>query len=327
MKTKKTFAAIISFCIFSSALFSQSLPAYVPADGLLGWWGFSGNAHDESGNGNNGVVNGASLTADRHSIPNSAYSFNGTTDYIEVADTPTLRLNNTDFTFSFWVKIDTYTTPATAFIVKRNSGNYNGWLLVANSAFNNRLELKTSQGADPRLFSDSTLSESVWHHVALVYHQTSTVDFYFDGILSSSHPVGGLSFSANCTAAMRFGHDTQTPPGSYFLNGSMDDIGIWNIALSAQEILNLYLETTTSVNQLGETNFGFYPNPANDVIYIYANANAKETPMRISDITGRTIKTGYVNESNSIDVSMLHHGIYFLHIGGQTQSTRKFVKL
>jgi hypothetical protein len=326
MKTKKILTTIITLCIFSSALFSQTLPSYVPTDSLLGWWGFTGNANDESGNGNNGVVNGASLAADRHSNPNSAYSFNGTTDYIEVADAPSLRLNNTDFTFSYWVKIDTFTTPVTAFIIKRAIGNYNGWLLVANGSFNNRLQLKTSQGTDPSVESDSTLSEGVWHHVVLVYNQSSTIDFYFDGILSSSHSSGGLSFNANCTAVMRFGHDTQTAPGSYFLNGSMDDIGIWNRALTAQEISNLYSETTTSVNQLGATYFEFYPNPINDVIYIYTNATVAGTLMRITDISGKTIKTEYIKESHLIDVSVLQSGLYFLQIGDRNPNTRKFVK-
>ena len=49
----------------------------LPTDGLVGWWPFNGNANDESGNGNNGTVNGASLTTDRNGSLNSAYSFNG----------------------------------------------------------------------------------------------------------------------------------------------------------------------------------------------------------------------------------------------------------
>ena len=45
------------------------LPDYVPSNGLLGWWPFSGNADDESGNGRHGTVNGATLTADRNGNP------------------------------------------------------------------------------------------------------------------------------------------------------------------------------------------------------------------------------------------------------------------
>ena len=50
--------------------------------GLVGWWKFDGDATDSSGNGNDGTVNGATLTTDRHGQANSAYSFDGVDDYI-----------------------------------------------------------------------------------------------------------------------------------------------------------------------------------------------------------------------------------------------------
>ena len=52
--------------------------------GLVGWWKFDGDATDSSGNGNDGTVNGATLTTDRHGQANEAYSFDGVDDYILV---------------------------------------------------------------------------------------------------------------------------------------------------------------------------------------------------------------------------------------------------
>ena len=49
------------------------LPDYLPTEGLVGWWPFNGNANDESGNGNDGVVNGATLIEDRDGNPNATY--------------------------------------------------------------------------------------------------------------------------------------------------------------------------------------------------------------------------------------------------------------
>ncbi|MBK7851597.1 MAG: hypothetical protein IPJ66_10800 [Bacteroidetes bacterium] len=51
--------------------------------GLLAWYPFCGNATDQSGNGNDGTVYGASLTSDRFGQPGNAYSFNGSNNYIE----------------------------------------------------------------------------------------------------------------------------------------------------------------------------------------------------------------------------------------------------
>jgi hypothetical protein len=61
---------------------NAQIPNYVPTNGLVGWWPFNSNANDESGNGNNGTVNGAILTTDRFGQANSAYSFDGVNDNI-----------------------------------------------------------------------------------------------------------------------------------------------------------------------------------------------------------------------------------------------------
>ena len=66
---------------------NAQVPSYVPSNGLAGWWPFSGNANDVSGNGNNGTVNGATLTTDRFGNPNAAYSFDGINDYIRCTST------------------------------------------------------------------------------------------------------------------------------------------------------------------------------------------------------------------------------------------------
>jgi hypothetical protein len=54
-------------------------------NGLVGYWPFCGNANDMSGNGNNGTVNGATLTKDRFGNTNSAYSFDGVNDFISIS--------------------------------------------------------------------------------------------------------------------------------------------------------------------------------------------------------------------------------------------------
>ncbi len=66
---KNELSLFISIFILVGQLQAQTqIPSYVPTNGLVGWWPFNGNANDESGNGNNGTVNGASLTSDRFGI-------------------------------------------------------------------------------------------------------------------------------------------------------------------------------------------------------------------------------------------------------------------
>ena len=93
------------FLLFSIPSFSQGVPNYVPTDSLVGWWPFSGNANDLSGNGNNGIVNGASLTTDRFGNSNSAYNFDGVNDFIDVSYSSSLGIQQF-FTSSMWIYMD-----------------------------------------------------------------------------------------------------------------------------------------------------------------------------------------------------------------------------
>ena len=82
MKNKNTFLSIILFFGALATSVAQPVPSYVPVNGLVSWYPFSGNANDESGNGNHATVNGAVLTNDRFSNPNAAYAYDGVNDYL-----------------------------------------------------------------------------------------------------------------------------------------------------------------------------------------------------------------------------------------------------
>ena len=87
---KALFIFLINCCILTSAI-SQTIPPFVSANGLIGWWPFNGNADDDSMNGNEGQVHGAKLTTNRFDKPNKAYSFNGIYDYITVGNDKWMR--------------------------------------------------------------------------------------------------------------------------------------------------------------------------------------------------------------------------------------------
>ena len=98
MHNKRNLLLVIIIIVFSNTLLSQ-----IPTNGLVGYWTFSGNANDSSGNNLNGTVNGAVLTQDRFGNSSSAFNFDGIDDYILVNDDDLLSFPNNEFTFSFWV--------------------------------------------------------------------------------------------------------------------------------------------------------------------------------------------------------------------------------
>jgi len=258
---------------------NSQVPNYAPTNGLLAWYSFTGNANDVSGNSYNGTNNGATLTTDRFSNPNSAYSFNGTSNYIDVNDAAPLRLSNTDYSISFWTYVNAYSMGGgTAFIYKRSNGSQNGWGLGVDQGTQNKLMMVTSESTDPRGYSISTLPLNGWHHVTVTYSLASQeIKFYIDGLLDNTttgvdnnyNPVGGMpSPNANCSSVMRFGQDTKN--NSYWLNGKLDDIGIWNRTLSECEISDLYNAQLGSLNTSAtqtETALDTYTWPINNQTY------------------------------------------------------------
>ena len=73
-----------------------------PANGLVAYYPFNGNALDESQNGNNGTIYGASLTKDKSGKLNSAFSFDGN-DYISVNNKSSINFDTSDFSISMWI--------------------------------------------------------------------------------------------------------------------------------------------------------------------------------------------------------------------------------
>jgi trimeric autotransporter adhesin len=100
MKLKSILLTAAATISLATATMAQ-VPNYVPTNGLVGWWPFNGNANDESGNGNNGTVNGATLASDRNGNANASMDFLQN-QYIEIQS---LYQNNIGgYTISAWFK-------------------------------------------------------------------------------------------------------------------------------------------------------------------------------------------------------------------------------
>ena len=103
----KKYSFVFVLMLIVSPIMAQNIPSYVPKDGLVGWWPFNGNANDESGNGNDGIVHGASLTNDRHGNSNKAYNFNGAGNFIDFISNKSFNILN-DITISCWSKPENF---------------------------------------------------------------------------------------------------------------------------------------------------------------------------------------------------------------------------
>jgi hypothetical protein len=215
---------------------------------LIGYWPLDGNGTDLSANGHNGTIVGAvTATADRFGNAGQAMHFSasaGSSSYLTIPDATDLQLWGNDFTINAWVRLDNYSPGDMSQIIsKHNSSPYTGWG-AAISGFNwGTAGLNQGYSLFGSGMAGTSLDESAhnigtgatWHMLSYVYHTSvNTVDMYIDGHLDySSHP----SSEGFSTAPVTIGYNTVK---NYGLNGDMDDIRLYNGALLAANITDLY---------------------------------------------------------------------------------------
>jgi uncharacterized protein (TIGR02145 family) len=244
----KTYKVLLSFflILISGMGFSQSVPSYVPTSGLVGWWGFNGNAQDGSGNGNHGTVNGAILTTDRFGNQNSAYDFDGVDDWISITNSSLVSGNQ--LTVSCWVR---YSAGNYGYII--STGNQNDYTISQDNSTTVNTFVYASSSLPTIIAHNVPNSNNIWRHILMTYDGVA-LKTYINGTLIAVDNASGNIYSWQ-PDHLTFGTynlygDPFTSATIQFYNGNIDEIGIWNRALTPQEITNLYnsqLPTQTSL--------------------------------------------------------------------------------
>jgi hypothetical protein len=234
MINKKLLLLFIGLIMTTQMIFSQ-VPSYVPTNGLVGYWPFNGNANDESGNGNNGTTNGTTLTTDRFGNANSAYNFvSANNNYITINNTIG-NFGTSDFTISVWYLSTNQNS--SHLLNKRFDQDFGNWWEITKYLFGiNENDDNSNYGVinNTQLQLDYT-----WYNIIVTRSGTS-LKYYIDGVLFQSTTtsiVHNISNSNNLVIG------SVITPFSGVLqshDGKIDDIGIWNRALTQQEITNMY---------------------------------------------------------------------------------------
>lgn len=323
----------------TSSMMAQNLPNYVPANGLVGWWPFNGNANDESGKGNHGTVNGATLTTDRFGNVGKAYSFDGVDDYIDLSDWSI----GGEISISVWVKYNAYNQMSR--IINLSNGQYLNPIIFSNDVNTNAGYI--SADCTPTTVTKNLFSLNSWDFFVLKFTSDSICSIFKNGSLFSSFPM--VCNIPNVKRLNQFLGKSDYSVDGYF-EGELDDIGIWNRALNQQEITDLYnanicyqniTVTDTLIIKTGITAFNpvtynntikIFPNPTNDHITInygnYATINGYQ--LKIENSLGQQLfQTNISKQSDYLDLTNWGgNGIYFVRIidpQGNTIDIKKIV--
>lgn len=222
----------ISFAVLLSLLLAAPVQADITSN-LVGWWrldeGTGTNAADSGSGGNAGTLTDGPTWGAGKVGPYSV-TFDGSNDYISVTHAASIDMT-TVMTIAAWIK----TSTADRWIVeKRDSGQANGWTLNGNSDGTFGFAILNSPN-NQIITSTSLINDGAWHHVVGVL-SGGVVSLYFDA-QSQGTPSGSATSAASHTGNMFFGkrvNDTD------YHNGQLDDIRLYNRALSATDIKELY---------------------------------------------------------------------------------------
>jgi hypothetical protein len=326
---------MMGFCIVSG--FSQ-VPSYVPTSGLVGWWPFDGNAKDVSSNNNHGTVNGATLTSDRFGKTNSAYSFDGDDNIVANPVSVTNGL-----TVSCWTKgislseggqivtQSVYDNPASVtweFNYLANTSNHEAKAGSYKVMYGTNC---TSSGTDE--VWHNTLNVQGWNHVVFTVEKNGNTTIYINGVKTAQKSLNPFPGCAPYTgSSLRFGGPWH-PADLLYFKGDLDDIGIWNRALTQQEIDDLYKSVnTSSTSNTAFNNTKLYPNPASTHLNldIFDYDKTLGYNIEILNTTGKSLYNATVLQKTvTIDMSTWTcKGLYFVNIrdtSGKLLESKKFV--
>jgi uncharacterized protein (TIGR02145 family) len=237
--------ALTTSTILSSGTYyaSQTMgTTSVPANGLLAYWGFNGNANDSSGNNNNGIVNGATLTTDRFGNANAAYNFDGISNSISVPANENFTQN--PISYSFWFNKAGSGNPCNgneAFEVIFSTGSYSqsrDVTLAQGTPHYMGIFRSIPSGCEDQLTQQANYTLNTWNHAVVIY-EANLVKVYFNGDYIGSTPFTCSPYSANTTCYIGASNPSIWACIAYF-NGKIDDLAIYNRVLSDTEVLNLY---------------------------------------------------------------------------------------
>ena len=257
---KKTLLSVLALLAFTFGGTAQTLPSYVPANGLVGWWPFNGNANDESGNGNNGTNLGSvGFVNDRNNNSSSALVFPNSDSKIWIpfnllGELPCAN----DHSFSFWVKLNSQpklsgNQQSIAFCNGRLPGESginafgNWYYLFPNSVFEGAWYDRS------QVHSNDSIPTKTWTLITYVFRASQNqFSVYVNGIDKTDYTYPNVSagWSGQCTAFSNLGnyYVGNAPYNNARFDGNVDDLGVWNRALTQQEITGLYQGANTTAN-------------------------------------------------------------------------------
>lgn len=209
-------------------LFTPTISHAHVQSGLVGWWKFdeaSGNAADSSGYANTGTPTGTTIVS--NCKRGGCRSFNGTSDFIDVGTNLTVT---SDVTVSYWAYLSSISGYRMA--MTRTSGTGGDWEIAMSA--NGNSEPYYGRNGSTIFPTNYGITTNRWLHFTLTIDSVAGAKIYINGT-SVATSVEVTSFR-NANGTLYIGKRSD----GYYFNGLLDDIRVYNRALTAVEVMDLY---------------------------------------------------------------------------------------
>jgi hypothetical protein len=350
---KQSFALILSIFLFignvfaktnfSGALSSETTWSLAKdntlnTNTLDACYSFTGDATDESAGTNNGVINGATLTAGKDGVANTAYSFDGISNTINFSSPFLGGTQASEFSYHVRLNVNDISNAPNIWGKTLNWGEVN-FLITTNGAILFTWANNVTGNKYSKIQSDNNIiNENTWYDIVVVYQNSGAV-IYVNGQSVTTNlewiaQGGSVLSTTQIEASCNFAQDNDSSkigvritggnPGNYF-DGIIDEFCIWDSVLTQQEITDLYNDSSLSLDALDFKNsVSIFPNPASNTINITINGDTNYIKSEVYDLLGqRILKT----DKKNISIENLSKSTYFLKIYTEKGvDTKKFIK-
>jgi len=184
--------------------------------------------YDVSGQGNNGVIYGASKAPSKIG---GALSFDGVDDHVQITSPHLMGLSFSAFSVCAWIKIKD-TTLTWGCIFERGGWNIGAFGLF-KVASERTVRLQAFELTPPGIDTLSSVADDTWHHIVGMY-DGSFLRIYVDGVLENS-----VASTGTISADVEYSHLGARLGNQLWLSGIVDDVRIYSRALSADEIAKI----------------------------------------------------------------------------------------
>jgi Tfp pilus assembly protein PilV len=201
--------------------------------GIVSYWTMDQTSGDvlDSISGNTGASPGTTSVGGRVT---NARSFGGS-DYINVTNNTTLQLTSA-FTLSTWIKV-TSNTAQQEIIGKWNTSGSGSQGYILRLESNGKLGGYACASSCSVVTGTTTVTTNAWHHVVFTFDGVNTGKLYLDNSLDNTN--SSMQTPTSGTNNLSIGGRPSSNPGLY-INGIIDEVGIWNKALTLADITTLY---------------------------------------------------------------------------------------